>query len=945
MNAEVRSPAPPRRNVEEGLKRIAAELKIRRALTVKSPTDPVVVGFWLEQLLGALEPRPLLVTVADELIKLKLTQSLAFWARQNKTASSFTICHQIDSRALYLLLNNGPVLCVLTEAELAESVPSPKNFKQNCVSLAAGQSLNKTSLTTKLVKLGYERVRTVAKTGQIASRGSLLDIFSPQASRAVRLDFMGDNLESLGPNLKEAVVIPASLAGFSPTVRLAAYLEKTARLDINAFPPRADVTLTFSPAAIEELRTLAAPTPARSPQVTGKDLSFIKQLKTGQFVVHADHGIARFEGIVEQQTGDPAAAAGRFTGEYFKLLYAEGDKLFVPVTLAEKIEKYIGAANPALTRLSGGVWQKAVQKIRLDTLQEARELLNTEARRTLAAAPVIARDPELEKELSASFSYEETADQKQAIEAVYKDLNSAKPMDRLICGDVGFGKTEIAVRAAGKAALAGYQVALLSPTTILAQQHFDTFQERLKNMPLRLGSLTRFAPAAEQKKTVAALAAGKLDIVIGTHRLLSSDVGFKNLGLIIIDEEQRFGVEHKEVLKKMRSQAHVLTLTATPIPRTLHLSLSGVRDVSTIATAPAGRLPIETHIEPHNHTKIKAVLGKEIKRQGQAYYLYNKIESIELKKQELSALLPKASLGILHGQLPEARVAEVMHKFDKGEIDILVCSTIIENGLDLPNVNTLVVDNAVQFGLSQLHQIRGRIGRGRRQAFAYFFYKRQKLTGEAEKRLLALESARELGAGFDLAMRDMEIRGIGNILGKRQHGHVASVGLGLYLRLLREAVEEIQTGKMVAIIPDISVDLPIEARIPGFFEGSKEKRIELYHEWALIDDLDELNNVRTELAESGALPKALENLFTILRLKIYGRKILLKSIDTISGFGPAAEQTIVITPSVPLSPKQFARMLDSSPLWEYSTEEIKIKRADLGSDWLKKLEQSIKNLT
>ena len=561
----------------------------------------------------------------------------------------------------------------------------------------------------------------------------------------------------------------------------------------------------------------------------------------------------------------------------------------------------------------------------------------------MSKAISIPRNKKIESGLSKSFPYDETSDQREVIEIICQDLAKDIPMDRLVCGDVGFGKTEVAIRAAAKAALEGFQVAILSPTTILTQQHIDTFTERLKDLPLNISALSRFQSKQSQEQTIEKISKGKIDIVIGTHRLFSRDIKFKNLGLIIIDEEQRFGVEHKERLKKMRSESHVLTLSATPIPRTLHLAISGVRAISTIATAPGGRKPIETIIEPYNQKHIAFAMQNEIKRKGQVYYLYNKVESMRLKMQELKELLPKIRIGMLHGQMPEQEMAQVMHDFDKRKIDALVCSTIIENGVDLPNVNTLIVDNAVQFGLSQLHQIRGRIGRGSRQAFAYFFFRRQKLTGRAEKRLQALEQARALGSGFDLAQRDMEIRGVGNVLGKSQHGHVKSIGLGLYLRLLNSAVEEIKSGTPSQALSSITIDLPVEARIPQFFEKDKEKRIEFYHKWALIGNVDDLRLEKDKLLLSGSLPKEVENLFYIFQLKILGRKAGLSAIDT--AFVPGSDdQIIILKTQNPVEPKQFGRMLDICQHWIYGTEQIKISKKDLGSDWMRKLEMCVKAL-
>ena len=936
----------PRPIQVEGLNSIARKLRLEKKVIVKTPSNPASLGCLASWLVEnpALPAGPILLVAADELTRVKVWQSFCFWQKRanKKIKSDFQATAAVDSLILSKIASGESVFLITTTEELSANIPGPDVFAKHCLRLKVGEKILRPKMLSQLALSGYTLERAAVAPGLIANRGGVVDIF-PRGEEAIRVEFEGDIIDSLKtflpgkpPNqsLKEATIIPYKLDHIEGQGKLLDYHPQIKQLLIDPFPSQPDAVVPFSESQLKELSALLAPARQEAKKML-RDFSFIKKLRPGDFVIHADHGLAAFDGIVEQTIDNIGA-------EYFKLLYAEGDKLFVPVTLAEKIEKYIGEAQPALNRLSGTLWQKAVEKVRLETLSEARGLLNTHARRELAKALPIKRSPKIEKTLAASFQYQETTDQERAIEAIYRDLAGERPMDRLVCGDVGFGKTEVAVRAAAKVALAGYQTVVLSPTTILAQQHIDTFQERLKNLPVIINGLSRFESKKEQAKIIKDLGAGKIDIIIGTHRLLSGDIAFKNLGLIIIDEEQRFGVEHKEVLKKLRSQAHVLTLSATPIPRTLHLALSGVRDISNISTPPRGRLSIDTHIEPHNHTQIKEALERELKRAGQAYYLYNNIETIELKKKELQALVPKARFGVLHGQLPEQEVASVMHGFDKGEIDILVCSTIIENGLDLPNVNTLVVDNAVQFGLSQLHQIRGRIGRGERQAYAYMFYQRQKLTGEAEKRLRALEEARDLGSGFDLAMRDMEIRGVGNIMGKEQHGHVAAIGLGMYLRLLHQAVEEIQTGERVEILPHIAVDLPLEARIPQFFEPNKEKRIELYHHWALIEDLDELKETKAKLEKDGRLPKAADNLFTILRLKILGRKAGIEQIDSMAGNG--AGETIIIKPYQPIAPQRFAKLLSVSSTWLYATDEIKIPKKDLGEDWLQKLEKCLQLL-
>lgn len=925
------------RPVPGNVRSIAEKLKSKRLVVVKTPTNPVSQSFVLANLAreGGFPRSPVLVVARDSFSQLSLVQNLRVWLKEYKTKA--TIHTDITAPALSSVLAARPCIVILTSEHMNTLLPAPLDFTRHCISLAAGQSIKREDLLKKLIEAGYTKERHASSHGTCAARGSIVDVFPPDQDHPVRIDFDDETIESItanGAKVKTFRIIPHNLNHLKATATLFDYNPELKQILFDAFPAHPDAVIPFANREIQELGTAILPKEeAKKPKP-----AFLRKLAVDDFVVHLDHGIARFAGMAEQHLNG-------ISREYFKLSYAEGDTLFLPVTAAEKMEKYVGDPNPALSRLSGSGWSKVLQKASLETLAHARELLNTQAKRQLSAAPSIPNAVKVQKELAESFPYKETEDQKAVILAIYRDLSEETPMDRLVCGDVGFGKTEVAIRAAAKAALSGFQVAVLSPTTILAQQHLDTFMDRLKGFPITIAALSRFETAREQAHTLSGIEKGTVDIVIGTHRLLSSDVRFANLGLIVIDEEQRFGVSHKEQLKKMRSSAHVLTLTATPIPRTLHLGLSGIRAVSMITTPPEGRKPIETIIEPHNQKHVQAAIEAELKRKGQVYYLYNNVETMHIKLQELQAMMPKVRFGMLHGQLPEEAIAKVMHQFDAQEIDVLVCSTIIENGLDLPNVNTLIVDNAVLFGLSQLHQIRGRIGRGSRQAYAYFFFKRQKLTGEAEKRLQALEEARALGSGFDLAQRDMEIRGVGNVLGKSQHGHVKSIGLGLYVRLLASAVLEIKSGKPQETLADISVDLPIEARIPQFFEPNREKRIELYHEWALIDSLDELAKVRDELQKSGALPQAVQDLFYILKLKLLGKAAGIQAIDTAVANPASQEQIFILKTEKPIEPKRFAGMLGISPHWLYSEEELHVKKADLGSDWKEKLEKSIAALT
>ncbi len=557
-----------------------------------------------------------------------------------------------------------------------------------------------------------------------------------------------------------------------------------------------------------------------------QNISFLKNLSVGDYVVHEDHGIARFRGFHKVKIGEVEK-------ENLYLEYAQGDKLFLPPDMTYKIDKYVGSARPSLSRLSSVHWHQVMKQVKEETEKFANELLELYAKRqNTQAPPMMAYDTE-EDAFADTFPYEETDDQKKAIFDVFSDLGKTIPMDRLIVGDVGFGKTEIALRAAFRAVQNGFQVALLCPTTILAQQHYDTFFDRMDAFGVSVASLSRFSKKLEgskaEKKIIDALRMGSIDIVVGTHRLLSSDIGFKKLGLVIIDEEQKFGVAAKEHLKRMKHQVHVLTLSATPIPRTLYFSMSGIRDISIITQPPAGRLPIETVIDVYEEEIVRSAIDYEMSRKGQVYYLSNDVKRIEDKARFLQSMLPAGlRIGILHGQLPEDAIASVMGKFDHGRIDILVCSTIIENGIDLPNVNTLIVENAQNFGLSQLHQIRGRIGRGTQRGKAYFLYAEGKVHGMAEKRLAALMEARKLGAGMDIATKDMEMRGMGNILGKRQHGNVTAVGLGMYLSLLENAVHELSTGRKKDILPDVSIDLPFEYMIPADVVSKSSERLALY---------------------------------------------------------------------------------------------------------------------
>ena len=528
--------------------------------------------------------------------------------------------------------------------------------------------------------------------------------------------------------------------------------------------------------------------------------SLLSELNPGDYVVHVEHGVGRFAGTGRTPREDDDR-------EYLIINYAEGDELYVPMEHLDRVTPYVAPLDrpPSLSRLGTQEWKRAKARVERSTREMAAELLSLYATREMAEGHSFALDTPWQVQLEDAFPYEETPDQAEAILDMKRDMESGKPMDRLICGDVGYGKTEVALRAAFKAVTDGLQVAILVPTTVLAQQHFTTFSERLKPYPVRVEVLSRFRTDREQRDIVRDLAEGKVDIVIGTHRLVQKDVSFKNLGLIVVDEEQRFGVGHKERLKQMRSEVDVLTMTATPIPRTLHLSLSGIRDMSAIQTAPEERLPIKTYVSEFSDELIREAIRREIDRRGQVYFLHNRVYNIDYIAGYIRKLVPEAKVGVAHGQMGENRLEQAMVDFAAGNVDVLVCTTIIESGLDIPNVNTLIVNRADTFGLAQLYQLRGRVGRSARRAYAYLLIPQHRsLTETAEKRLKTMLAATELGAGFQIAMKDLEIRGAGNILGANQSGHIYAVGFDLYTRLLSDAVESLRAQRASSPYPFLS---------------------------------------------------------------------------------------------------------------------------------------------
>jgi transcription-repair coupling factor (superfamily II helicase) len=604
--------------------------------------------------------------------------------------------------------------------------------------------------------------------------------------------------------------------------------------------------------------------PPRERRVGGRALQSFADLRTGDYVVHEDHGIGKLLGF---ETKEVAGV----TRDYLFLGFRGDDRLYVPHEQLGKVSRYIGADNtvPALSKLGGKAWENLKNRARASVRELAGELLALYAQRQ--QAPGVAYDLRHEwlERLEAEFPYRETPDQQAAIEAVKEDLEAPRPMDRLVCGDVGFGKTEVAIRAAFAVAVNGKQTLMLAPTTILAEQHWHTFRSRYRDFPVRVEMVSRFRPPKEVKQVLADFQEGKVDVLIGTHRILSRDVIPKELGLVILDEEQRFGVAQKELLRSLRLEVDVLTLSATPIPRTLHMSLSGLRDISIIETPPEGRRPIRTTVGEYDEELVKLALEREVERDGQAFYLHNRVESIEEAAQKLEQLAPNLRFLVAHGQMRERELEEKMHSFLRGDADVLVSTTIIESGLDIPQANTLVVERADTLGLSQLYQIRGRVGRSDVTAHAYLFYPdMSELTPEARARLATLADHTELGAGFAIAMRDLEIRGAGNLLGDEQSGHVAALGFELYVELLAEAVAELSGERRIAARP-VRVDARVDAYVPPEYIESEALKIDLHRRLALTEDEDELRELQAATEDRfGPLPEPVENLFLIQEAKL-----------------------------------------------------------------------------
>lgn len=612
-----------------------------------------------------------------------------------------------------------------------------------------------------------------------------------------------------------------------------------------------------------------------SKKIKGREINLFTDLTQGDYVVHQTHGIGQYVGI-------ESLVVDGVKRDYLKIRYQDNGFLYIPTNQLDLIQKYIGSEGktPKLSKLGGTDWIKTKKKVKESLKELAGELIRLYAQRQSIKGFTYSKDTIWQKQFEEQFPYEETEDQLRCIEEIKKDMESGKVMDRLLCGDVGYGKTEVAMRAAFKAVMDGRQVAYLVPTTVLAHQHYNNFVERMSDFPVKVEMISRFRSRAEQKKILKDVKTGAIDILIGTHRLLQKDIHFKNLGLLIVDEEQRFGVEHKERIKNMAPDVDVLTLTATPIPRTLHMSLVGIRDISVLEDPPEERYPVQTYVMEYNEDVIRDALIRELARGGQAFYLFNRVRSIELKVSQIQALVPNARIVAAHGQMEERQLENIMQDFINGKYDILVCTTIIESGLDMPNVNTIIVEDADRMGLAQLYQLRGRVGRSNRLAYAYITYKKDKVVSEiAQKRLQAIKDFTEFGSGFKIAMKDMEIRGAGNLLGPEQHGNMESVGYDMYCKLLDEAIRELKGEPVSQDDVEVTIDINVDAYIDREYIGNESEKIEMYKKIASIQDEQDIIDIEDELVDRyGDIPRPVRNLIMVACIKSLAKSAGFSSI-------------------------------------------------------------------
>ncbi len=986
-------------------------------------------------------PRPLLVVVATLADAHRWAQDLKFFGaavvefpereprlwrggRQRESdAERAVVCRR--------LLAAEPLVVVATPGALDVALPTPAEFREGTLRFTPGDSLDRELLVEALGKAGYERTDTVVEVGQWSVRGGIVDIFSPAQAAPARIEFFGDDIESIRlfdptsqrsqATLDELVVLPLHEGGDdqpSEAPGLLDYLPRVAAVVVDS-PKLLDATDEEAPErsplgeriagrqrlelelvegatgpagltldtrsvtqyagkftqlaeeitgwrregftvrlaaaderqaehvqqilrehGVEALRAAGIDGPEglaivvgecssgfsipalglilltetelfgarrrtlRRPKYQrGSPISAFTDLEVGDLVVHEDHGIGQYLGL-------KTMAVGEREGDFLLLEYAENNRLYLPVDRLDLISKYMGgdATAARLDRLGGASWQRVKDSVRAALREMAEELLKLYAKRTVAEGHRFAADTPWQREFEAAFRFEETADQLRAIEDAKRDMQGERPMDRLVAGDVGYGKTEVALRAAFKAVADGTQVAVLVPTTVLAQQHWSTFVDRFAAFPAKVELLSRFRSPTEQKAVVAGLRQGTVDVVIGTHRLLSKDVEFKNLGLLIIDEEHRFGVAHKERLKQFRAAVDVLALTATPIPRTLYMSLSGVRDMSVIETPPLDRLPVDTVLRRFSKAVIKEAVERELRRGGQVFFVHNRVQSLTSMARLVQELVPDARVVMGHGQMRERELEATMVKFVSGQADVLVSTAIIESGLDIPASNTIIVNRADRFGLAQLYQLRGRVGRERQQAYCYLLVPADgRVDEQAQRRLRVLQELTELGSGFKLALRDLEIRGAGNLLGAQQHGHIAAVGFDLYSKLLAEAVAELK-GEPAAATVEPVVSVNTEGFLPEDYVPEVNQRLAFYKRLAGASGDDAVADLRAELADRfGPPPPEVEQLLDIVRLRVAAKALGVERIE--AGDGRAL---LTFAPSTRVEPATLVRLVQKS---------------------------------
>ena len=990
--------------------------------------------------LAALLPpdRSAIVTVADEPTAFRVLDDLrAFAGALGRKAPGEVVLMPVPHAALWRdagareedagragilgRLLRGEALWVIVPARgLDAPLPAPAAFRRQVLTLTPGDAIDRDALVEHLQGAGYERVETVTAVGQWALRGGIVDVFSPAGALPVRLELVGDDIESLrtfDPTTQRStgalptlLVLPMLPDPAEAPARLGDYLAADAPVavaDPGLLEPGATeaaalatlgdrpwidcgVLLTDAPdgfrletRSIEGLRgqlrrlapalsawrsegfrvRLLAPDPPTAgrlqeilrdlehavPVVTellgpeplavlvggahvgfecpglglvcltetelfghrrtmrrrptyqrGTAIAAFTDLLAGDLVVHGEHGIGRYAGLVTLAVdGQPA--------DYLLLEYAEGARLYLPVQRMAAVSKYVGTgeAAPRLDKLGATTWQRTKESVRASLREMAQELLRLYAERQVVEGLAMGVDTPWQHELEAAFPFEETPDQLEAIRQVKADLERRQPMDRLVCGDVGYGKTEVAMRAALKVALDGHQVAVLVPTTILAEQHWNTFRERFAAYPVRVEMLSRFRSPAQQKAVLAGLAAGTVDIVIGTHRLLSKDVAFKDLGLLVVDEEHRFGVAHKERLKQLRKAVHVLTLTATPIPRTLSMAMSGIRDLSVIESPPADRLAIETVVCRFDPHVIKEAIERELGRGGQVFVVHNRIQSLPSLVRLIERLVPRARVAMAHGQLRESILERTMLAYVQGAYDVLVATAIIESGLDIPASNTIIINRADRLGLAQLYQLRGRVGRDRLQAYAYLLIPADGSVDEtAAKRLRVVQELTALGSGLKVALRDMEIRGAGNLLGAQQHGQIEMVGFDLYLKLLEEAVRELR-GEPVEPEVDPVVTVDAAAYLPETYVAEATQRLVLYKRLAGVRTPAEIDEARRELRDRfGPLPDAAARLLDVVTLRLDAKALRLERLEVRGG-----RALLTFAPSTPVPPQRLVELL------------------------------------